>query len=561
MDEDCSFSIQASQRKRMTTTLFTNGKFFADQGKGQEHDAKFHDCMLVENGRIEYIGSDDANIRSVAASKGADVRDLEGRHVLPGFIDGHVHALLLGQSLQRLNLERCQNLEEIRNAISTYAATHPDAPRILCGGWMEFMTDGNPDVSMLDDLDQRPIFIVSRDLHSCWCNTAAIKEMGVESTPNPVGGTIHRDAQGKATGFLSEAACTVLVWPHLAQIATPEERVEAMRDAIHALHAVGCTGFVEMAMDDVAWDALKTLRAEMGGQLPVHIAAHWLVRPTDSTKGDSEELIRAIALSKEFNATTSPDFRIVGIKIMCDGVVDSCTAALIEPYSTTGVSTDPIWSPEALGPIVRNADQAGLQCALHAIGDGAAKLAIDALSEHGTPGRRHRIEHLEVTSPGDGARLAAAGITASIQPAHADPVLLKAWPELLGTARCGRAFAYGDFAASGANISIGSDSPTASWDVLRNLYTATTRRSVRDQEYTTVVNPEFALSLCQAMQGVTHGSAYSCFAEGWTGSLAKGLQANFVVANMEWTPQSLLQAQVKETWYRGKKVYDAPVNN
>ncbi|EHK21428.1 uncharacterized protein TRIVIDRAFT_70570 [Trichoderma virens Gv29-8] len=542
----------------MTATLFANGKFFATQSEGGEQDAQFHECMLVENGIIQYVGSDDASIRALAASKGADVRDLDGYHVLPGFIDGHVHALLLGQSLQRLNLERCQSLQEIRDMISNYAATHPGASRILCGGWMEFMTDGKADVSMLDDLDPRPIYIMSRDLHSCWCNTAAIQDIGVESAPNPVGGTIHRDAQGKALGFLSEAACTVLVWPHLAQIATPKDRVGAMRDAIQALHAVGCTGCVEMAMDDVAWDALQTLRAEMGGQLPVHIAAHWLVRPTDSTDGDVEELTRAIALSKEFNAATSPDFRIVGIKIMCDGVVDSCTAALIEPYSTTGVSADPIWTPEALGAVVRKADQAGLQCALHAIGDAAAKLAIDALSEHGTPGRRHRIEHLELTSPGDGARLAAAGITASIQPAHADPVLLKAWPELLGTSRCKRAFAYGDFAASGANISIGSDSPTASWDVLRNLYTATTRRSVRDREYTAVVNPEFALSLCQAMQAVTHGSAYSCFAEGWTGSLKKGLQANFVVANMEWTPQSLLQAQVKETWYRGKKVYDAP---
>ncbi|TFB05758.1 Putative amidohydrolase YtcJ [Trichoderma ghanense] len=542
----------------MTATLFTNGKFFTTQeGDGNDHDARFHECMLVENGMIEYVGSDDANIRAVAASKGTEVRDLDGSHVLPGFIDGHVHALLLGQSLQRLNVERCQSLPEIREMIKSWAAAHPDAPRILCGGWMEFMTDGKADVSMLDDLDPRSIYIVSRDLHSCWCNTAAIKEMGVESAPNPVGGTIHRDAQGKALGLLSEAACTLLVWPHLAQTASPEERVGTMRDAVQALHAVGCTGCVEMAMDDIAWDALQTLRAEMGGQLPLHIAAHWLIRPTDSTDGDSEELTRAITLSQQFNASTSPDFRIVGIKIMCDGVVDSCTAALIEPYCSTGASTDPIWTPEALGAVVRRADRAGLQCALHAIGDAAAKLAIDALSEHGTPGRRHRIEHLELTSPGDGTRLAAAGITASIQPAHADPALLKAWPQLLGTARCGRAFAYGDFAASGATVSIGSDSPTAPWDVLRNLYTATTRRSVRDQDYQTVMNPEFALSLCQAMQGATLGSAYSCFAEGWTGSLAKGLQANFAVVKMDWTPQSLLQAQVQETWYKGKKVYDA----
>ncbi|KAL7917899.1 amidohydrolase 3 [Trichoderma austrokoningii] len=545
----------------MAATLFINGKFFATQDETNSQ-AKFYECMLVENGIIEYIGSADADIRALASAKGAAVQDLNGRHVLPGFIDGHVHALLLGQSLQRLNLEHCSSLQEIRDTISSYAAAHPDASRILCGGWMEFQTDGKADVSMLDDLDPRPIYIMSRDLHACWCSTAAIKDMGLESAPNPVGGTIHRDDQGRATGLLSEMACTLLVWPHLARIATPQQRVEALRGAIEALHAVGCTGFVEMGMDEIGWDALQSLRAEMGGQLPLHIAAHWLVRPTDSPADgdDSEELRRALELSRRFNSETSPDLRIVGIKIMCDGVVDSCTAALVEPYSTTGLSTAPIWTREALGAVVRRADRAGLQCALHAIGDAAAQLAIDALSENGTPGRRHRIEHLELTRPGDGARLAAAGITASIQPAHSDPVLLKAWPELLGTARCGRVFAYGDFAASGANIAIGSDSPTAPWDVLRNLYTATTRRSVRDRDYDVVMNPEFALSLCQAMQGATRGSAYACFAEGWTGSLAKGLQANFAVTEMEWTPESLLHARVQETWYRGEKVYAAKVN-
>ncbi|KAH8684313.1 amidohydrolase 3 [Tricladium varicosporioides] len=540
----------------MAPTLFFNGRFFALQ-RGDNGSAEFEECMLVEDGTIKYIGyySDDA--KQLATTKGAVIHDLGGKIVLPGFIDGHVHILLMGQSLRKLKLEACVNLEDIRNTIKAYAKQHPALPRIRCGGWMEFMTDGKAEASMLDDLDPRPIYIDSRDLHSCWCNSAAIKEMALETMPDPVGGKIYRNGKGEPTGLLSEAACVFLVWPHLVKMASPRERVEAVDDAIKALNAVGCTGFVEMAMDSILWEALETLREERGGQLPLHIAAHWFIKPTGSTEGDIAQVDTAIEMSRRFNMLTTPDFRIVGIKLMCDGVVDSCTAALLEPYTDTGSSPITVWTPEALGAVIRRADRAHLQCALHAIGDAAVKLAIDTLSQNGTPGLRHRIEHLELTSPGDGARLAAAGITASIQPAHADPALLKAWQSLLGKERCGRAFAYREFAEAGANLSIGSDSPTAPWEVLRNLYTATTRRSIRELDSAETMNPHFSLSLCQAFSAATYGSAYACFAEGWTGSLQKGLQANFLTIDMDWTPQSLIQARVCQTWYKGQKIFDA----
>ncbi|KAI7674769.1 hypothetical protein KC319_g4747 [Hortaea werneckii] len=311
-------------------------------------------------------------------------------------------------------------------------------------------------------------------------------------------------------------------------MASPRDRIEAVRRAIHDMNASGCTGLIDMAMDEISLDALQQLRQEEGGQLPVHVAAHWFIKPTDSTPDDLAQVEKAIQLQKKFNQETSPDLWITGIKLMCDGVIDSCTAALLEPYTTGHNSAPVIWSHDALGAVVQKADRAGLQCALHAIGDGAVKLAIDSLSEFGTPGHRHRIEHLELTSPGDGARLAAAGITASVQPAHADPSLLKEWPKLLGKDRCKRAFAYRDFLDAGANLAIGSDTPTAPHRTLQNLYVATTRRSLREPENTQTVNPNFALSLSQAVSSATYGSAYSCFAESWTGSLAVSKKANFV---------------------------------
>ena len=244
---------------------------------------------------------------------------------------------------------------------------------------------------------------------------------------------------------------------------------------------------------------------------------------------------------------------------MCDGVVDSCTAALLEPYTTGEASAPVAWSHDALGAVVQKADRAGLQCALHAIGDGAVKLAIDTLSHFGTPGHRHRIEHLELTSPGDGARLAAAGITASVQPAHADPVLLKAWPTLLGEDRYKRAFAYREFVDAGATLAIGSDAPTAPYKTLQNMYVATTRRSLREVQSSATANPHFALTLSEAVASASYGSAFSCFAEERAGSLAVGKEANFVVADMRWDAASLLKAEVAETWYRGRRVFARPV--
>src|SRR5690606_8481657 len=147
--------------------------------------------------------------------------------------------------------------------------------------------------------------------------------------------------------------------------------------------------------------------------------------------------------------------------------------------------------------------------------------------------RRPRIEHLELASATDAARLGKLGITASIQPVHADPAILRAWPRLLGEHRCARAFPYSEFVSGGAVLALGSDAPTAPHLPLPNLYVATTRRSYREPECEEVVNPEFALTVCQAVAGATHGSAYSCFADEWTGSLRTGLKADFVVAEVE----------------------------
>ncbi len=310
---------------------------------------------------------------------------------------------------------------------------------------------------------------------------------------------------------------------------------------------------VDMAMDDNIWDPLIALREEEGlGAM--RISAYWLMKPNDDLDQVLAQVDRAADMASKYNATTTPDCRVVGIKVICDGIIDACTASLTEPYST-GENPDSLWSEAVLHQVVAKAHRLSLQVALHAIGDRTITMAIDVLEANTDASRRPRIEHLELSSAEDARRLGRLGITASVQPVHADPAILRAWPALIGPDRCARAFAYREFVDGGATLALGSDAPTAPHLPLPNLYVATTRRSYREPALDTVVNPDFALTVAQAISGATHGSAYSCFADAETGSLEVGKKADFVVVDMEPTPEKLIHGVVEETWFEGKRVY------
>ena len=538
------------------TQIFTNGRFYQDGNTTT--DAQWHSSMVVQDGKIAFIGrDDDQKLKAFQQESNAEVRDLQGRHVLPSFIDAHMHLLMLGQSLHKVNLNGSKDLEEIRSRISKYAKENPHKERILCMGWMHSMTNGEAKASLLDDLDPRPIYIDSKDIHSVWCNSAALKEMEVQDMETPAGGIIERDENGKVSGLLAEACVLLIVWPYLAKVLPMEDKTAALQAAIEAYHAVGCTGCIDMAMDENAWEALLELRKTKGGFLPLRFAAHWCILPGEGEEDRLRQVDRAIELNRQFSSDSDPDLRIVGIKIICDGVIDACTAALAKPYTNNGHFEGPIWTPEMLDPVVKKAVNAGLQCALHAIGDQAVSDAVNVLEKYGKPGQRHRIEHLELTAPEDAKRLGQLGITASIQPVHSDPAILRAWPKLLGPERVKRAFAYSEFSDHGAHLAIGSDSPTAPYAPLPNLYVATTRKSARQPDAGDApVNENFRLELAQAVIAATSGAARSCFAEERVGSLEVGKLADFTVVEMEWAGKELLKARVKETWFGGSKVYE-----
>ena len=539
-------------------TIFTNARIFTPTATNP--DNPFQDAMITNGSQIQYIGSQTDRAILDAKEAGARENNLNNHIVVPGFIDSHMHILDFALSQQKVNLLPCKSLDDIRSAIKRYAEAHPDAERIVCKSWMQASTGGVALATMLDGIEpaERPVYIQAMDFHSIWCNTAALQEMGAaghDMKRDPPGGEILRGEDGKPSGLFSENAHFAIVVPFLMSVISIEDKLAALENALAAYTAAGYTGMIDMAMDEEQWVVLQAFRQRHGGELPFHIAAHWLVPYLEDQEEVFKYVGRAASLQQEFHPSTSPNFCIAGIKLISDGVVDGCTAALSQPYTSTAAAVYPIWPAEPQQAVVQRADAAGLQIAIHAIGDQAVNQSINCLSQV-KPGRRHRIEHLELTSPEDAKRLGQLGITASVQPVHSDPVLFRAWPSLIGKHRCGRAFAYREFLEGGAAVALGTDAPTAAHFALPNLYNGTTRKSAIEPESDETVNTHFGLPLVDAVTAATTGAAYSRFADSWTGSLKPGLSADFVVLDMDWKAEGSLTAQVNQTWFRGRKTFD-----
>jgi predicted amidohydrolase YtcJ len=299
---------------------------------------------------------------------------------------------------------------------------------------------------------------------------------------------------------------------------------------------------------------LQVLRETKG--INLHIAAHWFIPyEADQTLLDAQ-IQEAIDMHNKFHPSKSPEFCIVGVKIIGDGTVDGCTAALSYPYGESVDLVEPLWPAQALNRTLHHITKAGMQCAIHAIGDIAINQAIEAIASTNNPTARHRIEHLEMATPEDALRLGGLGITASVQPVHSDPAILEGYSKLVKPSAWENAFPYKECLDGHANMAIGTDAPTARHLSFPNLYNATTRKSALEPEMDKVTNGKSALTLAQATKAATYGAAYSRFAETWTGSLKEGLRADFMVLPGIPEVHGLLDVKVDETWFGGKKVYD-----
>ena len=536
----------------MTPHLYRNARIFTASSR------PWAEALVVVGDRIAYVG--DCETAARVAGPDALVHDLDAATVLPGFVDGHAHVIGTGEAAAQVDLWGANSLEEIQRRIDTWAQGHPDEPRIHATGWKHGdIPGGVPNRGMLDPVvSDRPVYAQAYDFHSIWLNTAALAEVGIdEATVAPPGGQVHRDEHGAATGLVDETAMHRLVWPVLERFSSDGDRDEALRTVLAAYAESGIAGSTDMALGEEDYAAMR--RADAAGVLTTRIAAFWRIEPT----GDDEANLAQVGRAAELAAReATPFLRVTGIKVMVDGTVDGCTAALGRPYAN-GTNADPVWSLAELAPVVTAADQAGLQVAMHAIGDEAIRIAIGAIEQaviaNGPRERRHRIEHLEVVEAADIERLAALGITASMQPVHADPAIQENWRRMLGDERVERGFPWPEMTAAGAPLALGTDSPTSPHAPLPNMFIAATRRSALDP--TLPANIEhYALPLADAITHATRDAAWASRSEHQHGRLAEGLFADFVVLDRDIFTRpldELLETRVLRTVVGGRVVHNA----
>ncbi|MFJ4222842.1 amidohydrolase [Microbacterium sp. NPDC089695] len=530
------------------STLYRNARVFTADA---DPAGAWAEAFTVDDDRIAWVGAD-------ADAPAADhVVDLDGRLVLPGFVDAHTHLLMMGEALGQIPLTHARSIEEIQQALRDARAAAPDATALVGRGWLfDAVPDGRPLASLIDEVvADIPVYLDANDYHSCWLNTAALAEIGItRDTPDPHGGSIVRDPDGHPTGLVLETAATQYVWAHREAAATDAARDHALRRAIDAYLESGVTGVVDMMLDEYGLAALLREQERRGGELPLRVAAHWFVGNLDDPDATLAQVGRAAELAA---APSTHWLRVVGIKLVLDGVIDACTAAMNRPYAD-GSSAAPIWSLTDLKPVVAAADAAGLQVALHAIGDHAIDIALDAVAHaaaaNGDLPRRHRIEHLEYAAPGTAERMARLGVTASMQPVHSDPAIFANWAAMLGDDRVDRAFAWPEYEDAGALLAFSTDAPTAPHEALANMYVAATRASALNPEVP-ATHPQYALPLERALGHATRDAAASVGDGEWRGRIAPGFAADVIVLDID--PfragnAALLDARVVETIVAGR---------
>ncbi|HSF18833.1 MAG TPA: amidohydrolase [Vicinamibacteria bacterium] len=479
------------------------------------------DALAVRDGVVVETGSFD-NLKAHVGPETQVLRFSPDALILPGFEDSHIHLLSGGLSLFEVDLFDADSLSEIQERVRAFVAANVDDPWILGRGWKyTAMPDGR--LPTRDDLDaavaDRPAFLLAYDGHSGWANSQALELAGIESDTRLEGfGEIVRDADGRPTGALKESAMQLV--RRLIPSPSRARKLEALQQAMERLASHGTVAIQNASGDEEELGLYREL-LELN-QLKLRVAMAMSI----GAETTSEEIARIAALAR---SNPSPWLKVVGVKIVLDGVIESHTASLLEPYADAGSRGEPVTTQEALDSLVDMAHAAGLQVWIHAIGDRAVRMALDAYERTGATDARFRIEHIELVHPDDIPRFRKLGVLAAMQPIHAYPSTVAVWSKAVGAERLPYAFAWQSLASSGAELVFGTDWPASiSVAPLRGIHNAVNRRTLEGDPPEGFV-PAERVSLDTAIAAFTFAGAFAAFDEERRGGMRPGQLADFVV--------------------------------
>jgi predicted amidohydrolase YtcJ len=507
----------------------------------------------IRDGRVVAVGPDD-EVR--AELPGAEMIDLRGRTAVPGFIDAHIHLLAYGHSLSQVNLYGVATIAQAVAQAAAVAARLPAGAWLQGGGWRrnDLADQRLPAAADLDAaISDRPVVLFSHDHHSIWCNSVALALAGITAeTPDPEGGKLERDGEGRPTGILYETA-EALVLRHLPEPAEAEHDA-ALRQGLAALAARGhtsihnVTGGASLTDRRLALGALQ--RARAAGDLTLRV--YQLI--------SSDDLDAALTLGLR-TGLGDEWLRLGHVKFFADGALGSRTAWMAEPYEgqpdNRGVAIHPV---ERLRELVERAARAGLAPAIHAIGDQANHEVLNIYAagrrEGWLPaGLRPRIEHVQVLLPDDVRRLAELDVIASMQPVHCTSDMLAA--DANWGARSRYAYAWSSLLERDTILAFGSDAPVEAPDPIAGLHAAVTRQRA-DGQPEGGWYPAERLTAEEALWAYTWGAAYAAGEETLKGSLAPGRLGDVTVLSADPTAvpgPEILGIQVEYTIVGGRVVF------
>ena len=529
-------------------------------------------AVAVADERIIAIGSD----RQILSLTGPGTRtiDAAGGSVLPGFNDAHVHLEQSGGNLLGIDLRDARDEAEFSRRLSEYLRTQPKGCWICRGVWdhENWPSRRLPTRELLDAVSpDHPVFLARLDGHVAVANSLALTAAQVrKETPDPAGGKIGRAADGAPNGLFFDTALELV--RRAIPRPTEMERLEAIETGLRHASQRGLTSLQAMCSLS-EYELLQ--RLAQSGRLPVRIHAILPVEalevglPTSAGQCGTAALGCAEAAraaqpgaAVPHQQQTAEVLHTGAIKLFDDGSFGAATALLFEPYDDRPGSTGlAIYTQEQLDDLVRRIDAAGLQAAVHAIGDRGVDMALTAfghtLAAGGRKNARHRIEHAQMVRPADRARFAAAGLIASLQPSHCIDDMR--WiANRLGT-RCDMAYPYRSLAAAGIPIALGTDWDVEPLDPMLTLYAAVTRESTTDGPAGGWFGEE-KVTLQQALRDYTLGSAFAEFREGEEGTLEVGKLADIVILSrniFDVPPSELLSTRPRTTIMGGRVVFEA----
>lgn len=546
--------------------LVTNAAIYAADGSSALREA-----LAVRGDRIVAIGS----AADVAPYRGAatTVIDAGGRSVVPGFNDTHLHLFEGGFAAERADLSGAGTVEDVQARLRDFARANASRPWVLGEGWRyNTFPGGLPTRALLDAVvADRPAFLRCFDYHTAWVNSKALALAGItKDTPDPVNGHIVRDAKtGEPTGVLQESAQGLV--SKLLPEPTVDERLRVLAEVTRKLHATGVTSVQNALGSEAEFDAYE--RARRAGTLGLRIYS--AVAPTGLFSSEPPAKVSSglVDLWDAQRARYPADvqFKLGMVKLFVDGVVETHTAKLLTPYANRPDSGPSNYTPDELTRIVTLLDRRGWQVMMHAVGDGAVRMALDAVEAAAAAnpvparGRRHRIDHIETLDPVDAPRFGALGVVASMHPGGIYRVAAaprpgdgprapspSVWSSNLGSERAARGGGWKRIVEAGGHVVLGSDWPVAPFDPSGRLFQVAVAPPREGR-------PDGRLALMAAIDAYTSQAAYLSFDDEVKGSLAPGKLADFVVlASNVFTapPTSPADLQVTTTVFGGKVVFE-----